>query len=373
MASEGDNEASDVAGAKPADDGGVPADEPAAPSSDSSSGRKTPLDDLSDAIVEARTLPRMEPPRRVSGPPPLPRRPAPPRPSRSSLPLPPGLPHARENGGASFSSSIPPQVLEVQPMGVDPVPEIRAPEWRHASAPPAEEPTLRLPVRGPHRWGVAAFAAIVGIGAGAFVAAAFDMPWRRPPAQTAVTMPNVARNPAAPGAHEPEVTPVADVRGVQPSVEEVTKQAKRDWAARAGQAPVAASALPPGAVPEAAAAAAAPAAAESPAAAPPTDAAPAAPEAAADPNMGFNRGAASAAIGAAADVAASCRQPEDRPGRAQVSLTFAPSGRVTQVIVSGDKYAGTPTGSCIARAFKGLSVPPFTGDAVTVTKAVRVR
>jgi hypothetical protein len=56
-----------------------------------------------------------------------------------------------------------------------------------------------------------------------------------------------------------------------------------------------------------------------------------------------------------------------------VSVTFASSGRATRAIVSGPPYAGTATGSCVAAAFRSLSIPAFEGDPVTVAKSVPVQ
>jgi hypothetical protein len=41
-----------------------------------------------------------------------------------------------------------------------------------------------------------------------------------------------------------------------------------------------------------------------------------------------------------------------------VTVTFASSGRVTTANVA-PPFAGTPTGSCIARAVRSATVPPF--------------
>jgi|GEM_PF-5009429 len=87
----------------------------------------------------------------------------------------------------------------------------------------------------------------------------------------------------------------------------------------------------------------------------------------------FNKSAASAALNAAAGSAAGCKAPGDPSGVARVSVTFSPSGRVTRALVSGPPFAGTTTGGCVANAFKGASVPPFSGDPVTVSKSVSIR
>jgi hypothetical protein len=88
--------------------------------------------------------------------------------------------------------------------------------------------------------------------------------------------------------------------------------------------------------------------------------------------VAFDKGAASAALAAAAGQAGGCKQEGDPSGTARVQVTFVPSGRVTSANVQGPPFAGTPTGGCIARAFRSASVPPFTGDPVTVSKTVSI-
>ena len=86
----------------------------------------------------------------------------------------------------------------------------------------------------------------------------------------------------------------------------------------------------------------------------------------------FDKAAANAALSGAVGQAASCKKEGDPSGRAQVSVTFAPSGRVTIANVNGPPFAGTATGGCIAKAFRSASVAPFSGDAVTVSKTVNI-
>ena len=84
----------------------------------------------------------------------------------------------------------------------------------------------------------------------------------------------------------------------------------------------------------------------------------------------FDPGAAESALASAAQRATSCRQDGDPTGVARVVVTFAPSGRVTSATISGPPFAGTPTGSCIARTMRAMSLPPFTGDHMTISKTV---
>jgi hypothetical protein len=86
----------------------------------------------------------------------------------------------------------------------------------------------------------------------------------------------------------------------------------------------------------------------------------------------FDKTAAKAALAAGAAQAAACKQPDDPEGGARVLVTFAPSGRVQSAQVVGSPFQGTRTGACIARAFKGLTVPAFDGEPVVVTKDVSI-
>jgi hypothetical protein len=113
-----------------------------------------------------------------------------------------------------------------------------------------------------------------------------------------------------------------------------------------------------------------------PATAPPAPSASAAPtaEPSAAPPAGpeFDRGAASAALDSAVGAASGCKKEGDPSGSARVSVTFAPSGRVTVANIMGPPFAGTATGGCIAMSFRSATVPPFEGNPVTVTKTVNI-
>ncbi len=85
----------------------------------------------------------------------------------------------------------------------------------------------------------------------------------------------------------------------------------------------------------------------------------------------FDQAAAAAALGAAQARAQTCRKSNESGGIVRVAVTFAPSGRATNAVLSG-AFAGTDTGSCIASNFRGASVPAFTGPMVTVSKTVAI-
>lgn len=87
----------------------------------------------------------------------------------------------------------------------------------------------------------------------------------------------------------------------------------------------------------------------------------------------FNTGAASAALTSAAQAASSCRKAGDPSGVANVTVTFAPSGRAINANVQGPPFAGTVTGGCIASKMRSAKVPPFSGERITVKKVVVIQ
>ena len=92
-----------------------------------------------------------------------------------------------------------------------------------------------------------------------------------------------------------------------------------------------------------------------------------------EPAGPFDRAAASAALNSSAAQASSCRKDGDPSGVASVTITFAPSGRVTSANISGPPFAGTPTGGCIANTLRKARIPAFDGDRVTVSKTVVIQ
>jgi hypothetical protein len=85
----------------------------------------------------------------------------------------------------------------------------------------------------------------------------------------------------------------------------------------------------------------------------------------------FDAAIAEAAIDSAFGRAKSCRTPGAPKGIATVTLTYAPSGRVTTALVSG-VFAGTSVGSCIAAALRSARIQPYTGTLVTVKRSAKL-
>jgi len=57
-------------------------------------------------------------------------------------------------------------------------------------------------------------------------------------------------------------------------------------------------------------------------------------------------------------------------GVARLMVTFLPNGQLTNAVVMGPPFGGTPVGACISSKFQGLSVAPFEGSPVTVAMAL---
>jgi hypothetical protein len=87
----------------------------------------------------------------------------------------------------------------------------------------------------------------------------------------------------------------------------------------------------------------------------------------------FDRDAAVSALATQATQASQCRKEGDPSGTTTVVVTFSPSGRVTSANVNGPPFAGTPTGGCIAAAFRRAHIPAFDGDRVTVSKTLTIK
>lgn len=87
----------------------------------------------------------------------------------------------------------------------------------------------------------------------------------------------------------------------------------------------------------------------------------------------FDAREAASALDSAAERASSCRREADPSGVALVTITFAPSGRVTTATLAGPPFIGTATGSCIANTMRSAKVAAFSGKHTTVRKTVTIR
>jgi len=89
------------------------------------------------------------------------------------------------------------------------------------------------------------------------------------------------------------------------------------------------------------------------------------------PQGPFNRGAALSQLTASASRASACRKPSGPSGSGRATITFGNDGSARGVVISAP-FAGTPVGSCVAAAFRGIHVPPFTGSPVTLPWSFRI-
>lgn len=87
----------------------------------------------------------------------------------------------------------------------------------------------------------------------------------------------------------------------------------------------------------------------------------------------FNAKLAKAAIDRAAARAKGCRDAGDAPGSASTTITFAPSGKVSEATVTTPRYASSKTGKCIVGKLNDARVPEFSGNPVTLKKSVTLK
>ena len=261
----------------------------------------------------------------------------------------------------------PPEPLPQEPSAPAPVRRVGAPPPRAPRSPAPVVAERRAAKPGGGAGGVIAFiAAGVAVGIAAFQLGARTAPAPSrsvvdaPPSETAAPRRDEARGPgtASPSraAPAPSPSPGPPAGATAASARPATERRPIAEAPRAPRNTVPAKdTLPPVARPPAQ---------------PQPTAAPAAPPPGGGP---FDGAVAGAALARAAAAAAGCRQGDDPSGGARVSITFAPSGRVTSARVVGPPFQGTRTGGCIALSFGSASVPSFTGDPVTVSTDVNVR
>ena len=100
---------------------------------------------------------------------------------------------------------------------------------------------------------------------------------------------------------------------------------------------------------------------------------PAAPVASSPPPAPFDAKTARAALGDAANAAKTCRATGDPKGTIPTTVTFDPSGKVSNVAINSSRYAGTKTAHCIAERLSQASVPEFSGSPEALKKRVSVQ
>jgi hypothetical protein len=87
----------------------------------------------------------------------------------------------------------------------------------------------------------------------------------------------------------------------------------------------------------------------------------------------FNSKVAKSAVDRAAARTKGCRNSRDPAGSVATTVTFAQSGKVSDVAITTQRYVGTKTAACIESRLREARVPEFSGGPMTVKKTVTVR
>jgi len=287
--------------------------------------------------------------------------------------------------------------VDIEPEPITSRPDGKPRERKYVIAPQVRETAKKTAPAAPRRVGGAVWFLLVAAAAGALVivgvrhqrmphpAPALEPPDHRqtqpdndlatPPIEAPVTP--LANAPNAPASAEAPSDAPAEARGaavVKPNQPTTTSTAAApvQTAAVAPKSVDAPTPPAPVAHQDAPSSTEKPAATEKPAVVTPKVAPTPAP-APAEPGTEFDRAAAVAALRAAAAEASACRKDGDPSGTASLSITFAPSGRVTSANLQGPPFAGTQTGGCIASAMRRAHVPAFSGEYVTVSKTIVIQ
>ena len=85
------------------------------------------------------------------------------------------------------------------------------------------------------------------------------------------------------------------------------------------------------------------------------------------PPSPFQRETAVAVLQSTVPRAKECFDPEAKVYGGTVIVTFVPSGRVSNVSLHG-QLEGTEVGTCVAGMFRGIHIPPFTGDPIPIAQ-----
>lgn len=266
---------------------------------------------------------------------------------------------ARLNVGGSFGGMSAPDVTAPAPPSVPPP---ASPSDRIlASITPADKVAKKPPGAG--IWVVLGILLVlVSVAVGVYVTGAYKR-FSPPPPETTPVAETVPPPAAAP---TPAPTPITPTEPAATTAVATVEGAPSASGAEAHSAPGAPA--PPGGRPAPAAGPKGPPGA--PAAPAPAKTAEPAPAAASGPP--FDKDAARAALSAAASQAQGSCPSGEGPKTGKVAVTFANSGRATQALVTGD-LAGTTAGGCVAKIFRSVKVPAFSGDPVGVSKSVSVQ
>jgi len=111
--------------------------------------------------------------------------------------------------------------------------------------------------------------------------------------------------------------------------------------------------------------------------APPVVAVPAAPAPPSRPPQSavpaFDEKRAREQLGLAAFKASTCGQLGGTRGPGQVNVVIEAWGRVVRVTHLNQAFVGTPVGLCIMQAFQTVQVPPFQGEAHSLTASFLIQ
>ncbi|HWA76801.1 MAG TPA: hypothetical protein VG937_30920 [Polyangiaceae bacterium] len=89
--------------------------------------------------------------------------------------------------------------------------------------------------------------------------------------------------------------------------------------------------------------------------------------------LGYNEKALEGALHWGVTQAEACHRGGRPTGTARATMTFSPSGKITQFVLEGEPIASAAVGKCITSYLRAVMIPPFSGPEFTITREITLR
>jgi hypothetical protein len=88
---------------------------------------------------------------------------------------------------------------------------------------------------------------------------------------------------------------------------------------------------------------------------------------------GYNQKALEGALHWGITQAEACHRGGRPTGTARATMTFSPSGKISQFVLEGEPIASAAVGKCVTSYLRSVMIPPFNGSEFTITREITLR
>jgi hypothetical protein len=89
--------------------------------------------------------------------------------------------------------------------------------------------------------------------------------------------------------------------------------------------------------------------------------------------VGYNQKALEGALHWGIAQAEACHRGGRPTGTARATMTFSPSGKITEFVLEGEPIASAAVGKCVTSYLRSVMIPPFDGSEFTITREITLR